>query len=97
MTDSKILEEVWKVINVRAEYPTNHSYVSSLLTHRKGIDKALEKVGEESTEFILAMKNDSYERKISEAADLFFHILIALRAGNLNLQDVFCELESRRK
>lgn len=97
MTNSTILEELWTVICDRATHPSADSYVSMLLTHHKGIDKTLEKVGEESVEFILAMKNDDHQRKVSEAADLFFHILVSLRAGNVELQEVLDELTSRRR
>jgi phosphoribosyl-ATP pyrophosphohydrolase len=97
MSNADILLEVWEVINDRIENPPEQSYVHGIISHRKGIDKALEKVGEEAIEFILAMKNDSDERKISEAADLIFHILLALRAGNIDINDVLAELETRRK
>jgi phosphoribosyl-ATP pyrophosphohydrolase len=75
MRDWSILDEVWQVIQDRAEHPSAESYVSSVLTHRKGIDKSLEKVGEEAVEFILAAKNQVPERTVSEAADLLFHFL----------------------
>lgn len=97
MSRCSILEELWEVIGDRADHPTAESYVSSILTHRKGVDKALEKVGEECTEFLLAAKNPSYDRKVSETADLFFHILIALKALDVELDDICKELESRRK
>jgi phosphoribosyl-ATP pyrophosphohydrolase len=97
MSRCSILEELWDVIRDRAVNPTDESYVSRILTHRKGVDKALEKVGEECTEFLLAAKNPSYERKVSETSDLLFHILIALKALDVELDDIFKELESRRK
>jgi phosphoribosyl-ATP pyrophosphohydrolase len=97
MSRCSILEELWEVIGDRATNPSDASYVSGILTHRKGVDKVLEKVGEECTEFILAAKNPSYERKVSETADLIFHVLIALKALDVELDDVFKELESRRR
>lgn len=97
MHDWNILEEVWQVIQDRAEHPSAESYVSSVLTHRKGIDKSLEKVGEEAVEFILAAKNQVPERTVSEAADLLFHLLVALRASGTDVGDVLDELASRRK
>lgn len=97
MSQADIILELWGVINDRIENPPAKSYVNEIVTHRKGIDKALEKVGEESTEFILAMKNDAEDRKVSEAADLLFHLLLALRAGNIDITDVLAELETRRK
>lgn len=85
------------VIQDRAEHPTPGSYVSSLLNHRKGIDKSLEKVGEEAVEFILAAKNEIPERTVSEAADLLFHFLVALQASGTDVTDVLDELAARRK
>lgn len=94
---SEVLEELWDVIGKRMEERPEGSYVVSILTHRKGIDKSLEKVGEEATEFILAMKNDDYGRKVEESADLIFHLLLSLRAGDVRLEDVLDELSSRRR
>lgn len=97
MRDWTILDEVWTVIEDRAEHPSAESYVTSVLTHRKGIDKSLEKVGEEAVEFILAAKNQVPERTISEAADLLFHFLVALKASGTDVADVLDELAARRK
>ena len=95
--DPKMISEIWAVICERAENPKPESYTTRLLTDPKGIDKVLEKVGEESTEFILAIKNGVNERTVEETADLLFHILVALRAANIDLNDVMRELEYRRK
>jgi phosphoribosyl-ATP pyrophosphohydrolase len=94
--DPRILAEIWDVICSRAEHPTPDSYTSRILTDKKGIDKVLEKVGEESTEFILAVKNGIPERTIDEASDLLFHVLVALRAADVDLSEVIAELERRR-
>ncbi len=94
--DPRILGEIWEVICSRAEKPTPDSYTSRLLTDKKGIDKVLEKVGEESTEFILAVKNGVHERTVEETSDLLFHVLVALRAADVDFSDVIAELERRR-
>jgi phosphoribosyl-ATP pyrophosphohydrolase len=94
--DPRIIAEIWEVICRRAENPTPDSYTSRLLTDKKGIDKVLEKVGEESTELILAIKNGIPERTVEETADLLFHVLVALRAADVDLSDVISELERRR-
>lgn len=96
-TDCRMLGELWDVISDRADHPDEKSYTSRLLRDPKGIDKVLEKVGEESTEFILAVKNDVPQRTTEEAADLFFHVLVALKASGVSLGDVVAELERRRK
>jgi len=95
--DPKVLSELWEIICDRADHPKEGSYTTRLLTDEKGIDKVLEKVGEESTEFILAVKNGVPGRTASEAADLVFHVLVALRASGVSLADVLKELEDRRK
>lgn len=95
--DPTIIAEIWSVIQERAENPTQESYTSRLLGDIKGIDKVLEKVGEESTEFIIAAKNGVKERTIEEASDLLFHLLVALRAADIDLSDVIEELNRRRK
>jgi phosphoribosyl-ATP pyrophosphohydrolase len=92
-----ILDEIWEVIRDRADNPQEGSYTTHILTHRKGIDKVLEKVGEEATEFILAVKNREPEAIAGEAADLIFHTLLALKAAGVDSSAVYTELESRRK
>ncbi len=95
--DPAVIAELWKVICERADKPSEKSYTSRLLSDPKGIDKVLEKVGEESTEFILAAKNGVTERTAEEAADVLYHLLVALRAAGVDLADVLSELEQRRK
>ena len=95
--DPEVIAELWRVICERADHPSETSYTSRLFNDPKGIDKVLEKVGEESTEFILAVKNGVNERTVSETADLLFHIFVALRAADIDLADVMKELGHRRK
>ncbi len=97
MKDARVLCDLWDVIDDRFKNPVPGSYVSGLARHEKGIDRVLEKVGEESTEFILAVKNRVPERTVSEAADLVFHLLIALRAADVSLEEVLDELAARRR
>jgi phosphoribosyl-ATP pyrophosphohydrolase len=95
--DAVIIAEIWSVIQERAEKPSQESYTSRLLADPKGIDKVLEKVGEESTEFIIAAKNGVKERTVEEASDLLFHLFVALRAADIDLSDVMQELKRRRR
>jgi phosphoribosyl-ATP pyrophosphohydrolase len=97
LVDPAIIAEIWTVISERAKNPTQESYTSRLLGDDKGIDKVLEKVGEESTEFIIAAKNGVKVRTVQEASDLIFHLLVALRAADIDLSDVMEELQKRRK
>ena len=95
--DLKVIRELWEVICDRADHPSEASYTSRLLMDKKGIDKVLEKVGEESNEFVIAVKNGVPQRTTEEAADLLFHLLVALRAADIDLAEVIRELELRRK
>ncbi|MCE5297815.1 MAG: phosphoribosyl-ATP diphosphatase [Methanoregulaceae archaeon] len=97
MTTTDILSELWQVINDRFENPSPRSYVSQLVSGEKGSDRVLEKIGEEATEFIIAAKNQDPSRVVSEAADLQFHLMVALRVSGVSFQDVLNELSSRRK
>jgi len=97
MTGTDILDDLFRVIDDRIRNPSPDSYVSQLISGEKGRDRVLEKIGEEATEFIIAAKNHDPTRVISEAADLQFHLLIALRAFGVTLEDVCAELASRRR
>jgi len=73
------------------------SYVARLAA--KGEDAALKKVGEEAAEFIMAAKDaargGAAHRMVAEAADLWFHSLVALAAEGLGAADVVAELGRR--
>ncbi len=96
MTDD-ILRRVAQVIDSRKNAEPDTSYVASL--HHKGLNKILEKVGEEAVETILAAKDaassDDAHDVIYETADLWFHSLVMLSALNLEPQAVLDELERR--
>lgn len=92
-----ILRRVAQVIDSRKNAEPDTSYVASL--HHKGLNKILEKVGEEAVETILAAKDaassgDAHD-VIYETADLWFHSLVMLSALNLDPQAVLDELERR--
>jgi len=84
-----------KVIAARKLEKPENSYTAKLF--QGGIDRLLQKVGEESIEYILEAKNNDRERTISEAADLLFHFLVSLHGINLSLNDVLAELRKRHK
>lgn len=71
------------------------SYVARLLA--KGPRKAAQKVGEEGVEVALAVVDEDDEALIGEAADLLFHLLVALRSRDLGLADVARELARRQR
>jgi phosphoribosyl-ATP pyrophosphohydrolase len=91
-----VLNEVFDVIMDRKNNPVEGSYVCSLLDHRKGINKILEKIGEEATETILAVKENDKDEIIYETSDLLFHLLVMLAATGVSLEDISEELKKRR-
>lgn len=69
------------------------SYVAKLLS--RGPDAFLKKVGEESTEVVLAAKNGDAEQILYETADLWFHCLVMLEHYGLRPEQVVAELARR--
>jgi phosphoribosyl-ATP pyrophosphohydrolase len=99
MTDEsadEILEDLFTVIESRkAELPEG-SYTASLFTHEKGENAVLEKLGEETTELVLAAKDDDREELAHEAADIVYHLLVLLSMKGMDLADLREELRARR-
>ncbi|MEH3022393.1 MAG: phosphoribosyl-ATP diphosphatase [Pseudomonas oryzihabitans] len=95
MTDT--LARLAQVLEERKQAAPDSSYVASL--YHKGLNKILEKVGEESVETILAAKDAAvsgqYDDVIYETADLWFHSLIMLSALGQHPQAVLDELDRR--
>ena len=69
------------------------SYTTYLF--EKGIDKILKKVGEESTEVIIAAKDNDKAETIYEIADLAYHIMVLMIEMGISLEDIHRELASR--
>ncbi|MFT5032220.1 MAG: phosphoribosyl-ATP pyrophosphohydrolase [Bacteroidia bacterium] len=96
--NDRVLEQLTAALEQRKQNADpDSSYVASL--HAKGLNKILEKVGEEAIETVLAAKdlqqgNDPKEL-IGETADLWFHSLVMLSHLNLSYKDVLTELERR--
>ena len=87
------LDSLQETIHGRRAADPGQSYVARLL--QAGQDRILKKVGEEATEFVIAAKNGEREAILNEAADLFFHTLVALEERNLHIDDVLDRLASR--
>ena len=88
-----ILKKLNLILKDRKDKSSEKSYVASL--YNKGLNHACDKIEEESNELINALKNESDERIVSEAADLWFHSLISLSMKNLSSDDILIELEKR--
>jgi len=90
------LQELEKVLIARKSESPDTSYVASL--YAKGLNKILEKVGEESTEVILAAKDDTaddHQALVSETADLWFHTMVMLAHQNVSIDQINAELSRR--
>ena len=80
------------LIKGRKNDPVEGSYTSYLFA--KGLDKILKKIGEESSEVIIAAKNDRRET-IYEISDLIYHMLVLMAEMNIDIKDILKELASR--
>jgi phosphoribosyl-ATP pyrophosphohydrolase len=78
----------------KADLPEG-SYTASLFSHEKGENATLEKIGEESTEVVLAAKDGDREELVAESADLVYHLLVLLAMHDLTVDDLRAELEDR--
>ena len=63
--------------------------------YTQGLDSILKKIGEESTEVIIAAKGGDKEKVVYELADLWFHTLVLLAQQGLHPDDVLNELARR--
>lgn len=91
-----VLDELFDVIEDRKENLPEGSYTTSLFTHEKGENEVLEKLGEETTELILAAKDDDADEIAYESADIVYHLLVLLAMKNMDLEDLRAELAERR-
>ena len=87
------LDALMEMLIGRKQEKKEGSYTSYLF--EKGIDKILKKVGEESTEVIIAGKADDKAETVYEIADLTYHILVLMIEMGISLEDVRKELASR--
>ena len=87
------LEGLMELIKGRKIDQKEGSYTTYLF--EKGIDKILKKVGEESTEVIIAGKANDKKETIYEIADLTYHIMVLMIEMGISLDDVMQELASR--
>ena len=94
---SDILARLHTVLEARKQAAPDSSYVASL--YHKGLNKILEKVGEEAVETILAARDAEVsgdnDKLIGETADLWFHSLVMLSQLGAHPDAVLAELERR--
>ena len=87
------LEGLIELIKGRKTEKKEGSYTTYLF--EKGLDKILKKVGEESTEVIVAAKNSDKRETVYEIADLTYHIMVLMIEMGISLEDIWKELASR--
>lgn len=86
-------EQLMKLIEGRKTDKQEDSYTTYLF--EKGMDKILKKVGEESTEVIVAAKNNDKKETIYEISDLAYHVMVLMIEMGISLEDIHRELASR--
>jgi len=97
MNDTEaVLDDLFAVIEQRKADLPEDSYTASLFTHEKGENAVLEKLGEESTELILAAKDGDEDELVHEAADIVYHMLVLLAMHDVDVEDLRAELADRR-
>ena len=87
------LDGLMELLKGRKEELPEGSYTSYLF--EKGIDKILKKVGEESTEVIVAAKGNDKRETVYEIADLAYHVMVLMTEMGISTDDVRKELASR--
>jgi phosphoribosyl-ATP pyrophosphohydrolase len=95
-TTAEILDELFAVIEDRKAELPDDSYTASLFTHEKGKNAVLEKLGEETTELVLAAKDDDRDEIAHESADIVYHLLVLLAMHDMSLAELRDELAERR-
>ena len=87
------MDGLYELLEGRKKKMPEGSYTTYLF--QKGIDKILKKVGEESTEVIIAGKADDKKETIYEIADLAYHVMVMMVEMGISVDDVRKELASR--
>ena len=93
----EVLDRLYVTIQNRKNHveEVENSYTAYLF--EQGLDKILKKVGEESSEVIIAAKNGSREELILEIADLIYHLLVLMNQTELSLEEIEQELVRREE
>ncbi len=87
------MDGLYELLKGRKENLPEGSYTTYLF--KKGIDKILKKIGEESTEVIIAGKADDKKETVYEIADLAYHIMVMMVEMGISVDDIRKELASR--
>lgn len=88
-----VFEKVYDVIKDRKLHPKEGSYTNYLFD--KGLDKILKKIGEETSEAIIAAKNPGNQEVVYEISDLLYHMMVLMAVKDISWEDVTAELARR--
>ena len=91
--DEFSVEGLMELLRGRKETLPEGSYTTYLF--QKGLDKILKKIGEESTEVIIAGKAEDKKETIYEIADLAYHVMVLMVEAGISVEEVHRELASR--
>lgn len=91
----EILPFLERLVKDRISNPQENSYTSKLI--KEGLDRIIQKIGEESIESVIAFKNQDKKEIVYELADLMYHILVGLGYVGISFEDVEKELVRRHK
>lgn len=86
-------EGLFELLKGRKAEKKEGSYTTYLF--EKGLDKILKKVGEESTEVIIAAKAEDKKETVYEIADLAYHVMVLMVEAGISMEDIHRELASR--
>ena len=87
------LSRLERTVAERPAADPSQSYVASL--HAKGLPQIARKLGEEGVEAAVATLSGSHDELVGEAADILFHLVVALQARDIPLAAVLAELDRR--
>ena len=87
------IDGLYEMLRGRKRELPEGSYTTYLF--KKGIDKILKKIGEESTEVIIASKSNDKAETVYEIADLAYHIMVMMVEMGISVEDIKKELASR--
>lgn len=93
IADGKIFYDIAETIKKRKAEPKDGAYTNYLFD--KGIEKICKKVGEESTEAVIAAIKGDKEELIGEISDIAYHLLVLMEASGIEIKDVAAELMKR--
>ncbi|MCL2529155.1 MAG: phosphoribosyl-ATP diphosphatase [Coriobacteriia bacterium] len=90
---AQTLQTLAQIIHERASADPTESYTARLLQGE--LDQLLKKLGEESIELVMAVKDSNHNHIRYEAADLLYHLLVVLERCGISPEELAGELNAR--